>query len=244
MLYDNNMLEEFGLTKTEENVYLALLRTGESNAASIIKRTQLHRTTIYDVLDRLIEKGFVSYIIKNKIKWYSPAKPSKFLDIASEDKKKAEEKHRLAIKVIEKIKDIEKINENKTNAQIFVGLKGQKTIMNDIIETGKDFYIFGSEGRAEDSLPLYTEKWANQRRSKKIHAKIIATRGSNAPLWTLNEIRYVPKEYQSPATTMIYGDKVALFVQDNPVLIILIESKMLAKSYISYFNLLWKIAKK
>ena len=62
------MLKEFGLTETEEKVYLSLLKQGTSLASDIIKKTQLHRTTIYDVLERLISKGFVSYIIQNKIK--------------------------------------------------------------------------------------------------------------------------------------------------------------------------------
>src|SRR4030042_6206450 len=146
------MLEEFGLTKTEEKVYLALLRTGLSPAADIIKRTQLHRTTVYDVLGRLIEKGLVSYIIQNKIKYYSAVNPSKFLDMASEEKKQAEEKQELAKEVINKIKLIKTQAKVYPLAQIFIGTKGLKTVMNDIIETNKDFVEFGVERKFEDDL--------------------------------------------------------------------------------------------
>ena len=76
------MLEEFGLTETEEKVYLSLVKLGESPASEIIKKTQLHRTTIYDVLERLIEKGLISFVTKNKIKYYLTASPSKFEDLA------------------------------------------------------------------------------------------------------------------------------------------------------------------
>lgn len=237
------MLEEFGLTQTEEKVYLALLKIGESGAAEIIKKTQLHRTTVYDVLDRLIEKGLVGHIIKNKLKQYSAVAPSKFLDIALEEKKEAEKKQELAKKIINKINSIRKDAASKSFAQIFIGAKGQKTIMNDIVEVGKDFLIFGAEERAQETLPIYTEQWANLRRKKNIHAKIIATKGTKAPIWKLNQVKFVSKEYQSPASTMIYGDNVALVIPEDPVLIILIKSKKLAQSYRSYFNLLWKIAK-
>ena len=237
------MLEEFGLTRTEEKVYLALFRLGLSPAADIIKKTQLHRTTVYDVLDRLIGKGLASFIIQNKIKYYSAVNPSKFLDIASEEKNKAEEKQKLARQIIDKIKSIKEETKTKLIAQIFIGNKGLKTIMSDIIETKKDFIEFGVEGKFEDTLPTYTGHWAEQRRKKNIKAKIICTEGSQAPEWKMNEIRFVPKEYQSPATTLIYGDKVAIFIQEEPILIILIESKKLAQSYRNYFNLLWKIAK-
>jgi len=237
------MLEEFGLTRTEEKVYLALLRLGLSPAADIIKKTQLHRTTVYDVLYRLIEKGLASFIIQNKIKYYSTAKLSKFLDIASEEKKEAEEKQKLAKEIINKIKSIKEESKAKPLAQIFIGNKGLKTIMSDIIETKEDFVEFGVEGKFEDELPIYTAHWAEQRRKKNIKAKIICTEGSQAPKWEMNKIKFVPEEYQSPATTLIYGGKVAIFIQEEPILIILIESKKLAQSYKNYFNLLWKIAK-
>lgn len=237
------MLEEFGLTITEEKVYLALLKIGESGTAEIIKKTQLHRTTVYDVLERLIEKGLASYILKNKIKHYSPANPSKFLEIATEEKTKAENKQDLANKVIKEISLIKKSAKTKSIAQVFVGSKGQRTVMNDIIEVGEDFMILGSEGTVQETLPIYVKQWADQRRKKNIKAKIIATQGTKPPVWELNKVKFVPKEYQSPTATMIYGEKVAIFIDEEPFLIIVIESKKLVKSYKNFFNLLWKVAK-
>jgi len=237
------MLEEFGLTKSEEKVYLALLKLGESNATEIIKKTQLHRTTVYDVLERLIEKGFASSIIKNKIRFYSSSSPTKLLDIATEEIHFAEEKQKSATKIIKEIESIKSKADNKSITQIFIGDKGQRTVMNDIIEAGEDFLVFGSEGTVQETLPNYVNQWADARRKKNIKAKIIATRGTNAPVWKLNEIRYVPKEYQSPAITIVYGDKVAIFIDENPFLIIVIESKKLSQSYRNYFKLIWKVAR-
>ena len=244
MLHNNKMLENFGLTITEEKVYLALLKLGSSPAASIIKKTQLHRTTVYDVLDRLIEKGLVGYIVQDKLKHYSATNPSKFLDLALEEATKANEKQKLAKEIIKKIGSIKEEQKVKQIAQVYIGTKGVKTVMNDIIETGKDFMILGGGGRFKDELPVYTKHWANQRRKKNIRAKIIFTKGSDAPKWEMNEIRYIPKTYQSPTTTHIYGNKIAIFIQEEPILIILIESENVAKGYRNYFNLLWKTARK
>jgi len=237
------MLEEFGLTKTEERVYLTLSQIGLSPASKIIKKTQLHRTTVYDVLDRLVEKGVVGFVIQNKIKYYSSINPSKFLDIAVEERKKAEEKQQLAKKIIFKINSLKKEDKSNSTAQVFIGVKGQKTIMNDILEEGKDFVGFGAEGKFEEDSPFYTKQWAEQRVKKNIHAKIILTEGSSAPKWKMNTIKFVPKEYQSPAATFIYAEKVAFFIHEEPITIILIKSKKLSESYKNYFNLLWKTAK-
>ncbi|MFH1521594.1 MAG: helix-turn-helix domain-containing protein [archaeon] len=238
------MLKKFGLTSAEEKVYLALIPLGSSSASEIIKKTQLHRTTVYDVLERLIGKGFAGYIIQNKTKYYSATDPSKFLDIALEEKQQAEEKQKLAKEIFKKVKSIKEETQVKSIAQIFVGTKGQKTVMNDIIEEGKDFILFGAEGKFSEDLPAYTEQWANWRTKKNIKAKIIIGKNSQAPIWKMNQIKFISKEYQSPAVTFVYGNKVAIFIHENPILIILIESKKLAKSYRSYFNLLWRIADK
>ena len=237
------MLEKFGLTKTEERVYLKLLQLGISPASRIIKKTQLHRTTVYDVLERLIEKGFASYIVENKIKSYIASNPSKILDIIMEEKKMIENKEKSAKEIIKKINPIRDKNV-KSVAQIFVGEKSEKTIMEEIIEVGKEFYVLGSGGSFRETIPFYTEQWAEKRRAKNIHAKIISTHAKNAPVWHFNSIRYINREYESPTSTIIYGNKVAFFIQEEPILIILIESDKLANDYITYFNLLWKIARK
>jgi len=238
------MLEEFGLTETEEKVYLTLLKLGESPASEIIKKTQLHRTTIYDVLERLIEKGLISFIIKNKIKYYLTASSSKFEDLALEEKNKAERKVELAKKIMNEISAFKKEDKERLIVQLFVGDKGFKTVMDDILNEGKDFLILGSGGRLVDTLPDYVEQWAEKRRKRKLKAKIIYIRGAKAPKWKLNEIRYIPKEYSSPVSTTIYGKKVIIFLDESPVSMILIESEKVAKTYKNYFDLLWKIAKK
>ncbi|MBU2442745.1 MAG: helix-turn-helix domain-containing protein, partial [Nanoarchaeota archaeon] len=59
-----DILEDLGLSEAEAKVYLALLETGSTLAGPIIKKTGLHRGTTYQILQRLIEKGLVSYVIK------------------------------------------------------------------------------------------------------------------------------------------------------------------------------------
>jgi hypothetical protein len=195
-------------------------------------------------LERLIEKGLVSFIIKNKIKYYLPASPSKFEDLALEEKNDAEKKLKRAKQILNEIPLFKKEDKEKLIVQLFVGDKGFKTVMDDIINEGKDYFILGSGGKLINTLPNYAEQWAEKRRKKNIKAKIIYVERANAPKWKLNEIKYIPKEYSSPVSTTIYGKKVVIFLDESPVSMILIESEKVAKAYKNYFDLLWKIAKK
>ena len=77
-------LLKLGLTKNEVEIYLALLSSGEISVNEIGSKAGLHRQVCYDALDRLVEKGFVSYITKNSKKFFKPLKPEKLLDYLDE----------------------------------------------------------------------------------------------------------------------------------------------------------------
>ena len=63
-------LTKLGLTLNEAKVYFALLELGSTNAGEIIKKTKLHRNIVYDKLDKLIEKGLVSFVTIKNIKQF------------------------------------------------------------------------------------------------------------------------------------------------------------------------------
>ena len=237
------MLKEFGFTVSEEKVYLALVGRGQIGAADVIKKTRLHRATVYDVLERLIGKGFIGFTFQNNIKVYSIGDYSKFLDAASEEKRTAETKEGKALEIIRKLKALEKGSIKGPVAKVFVGAEGRKAVMNDIIEAGKDFVVFGSEGRFVEDLKDYTEQWARKREERNIRARIIVAEGSRAPVWKLNNIRVIGKVYCSPASTFVYGEKVAMFMNDDAGTVVVVESGKLARSYGSYFGILWKMGK-
>jgi len=63
-------LEKLGFTLNETKTYLNLLNLGSCLASDLAKKTGLHRRPVYDALNRLIEKGLVSYTIKTGKKYY------------------------------------------------------------------------------------------------------------------------------------------------------------------------------
>lgn len=72
---DNHLLESLGLTKNEISVYLALLRLGETTAGLIVDESHVTRSKIYDLLERLQQKGLVSFIYKKSVRYYHAAPP-------------------------------------------------------------------------------------------------------------------------------------------------------------------------
>ena len=64
------ILKDLGLLENELAIYLALLKIGSSTAATIADKTGLYRPYVYDNLNRLMEKGIVSVVLKDNKKHF------------------------------------------------------------------------------------------------------------------------------------------------------------------------------
>ena len=83
---DIRILEQAGLTKGESEIYLVLVRIGESIASDIAKHTKIARPNVYDYLNKLKEKRLVSFVNKNNKTYYVPSPPGRLLDFMDEKK--------------------------------------------------------------------------------------------------------------------------------------------------------------
>lgn len=86
-----------------------------------------------------------------------------------------------------------------------------------------------------------------KRKINKIPLKIIFNEKvrKNKENWkfAFSEIRFNNYLEETPATTWIYGNKIAIIVWSEQPIATLIESDNVAKSYRQFFNILWKNSK-
>ena len=81
---DIKILEEIGLTKSEIKVYIALIELGPSSKGPIVKKAKITSSKIYEVLDKLTEKGLVSSVLKNNVKHFIASSPTRIKDYMKE----------------------------------------------------------------------------------------------------------------------------------------------------------------
>ena len=241
-------LLKFGLTRIEAKVYVTLLKIGSTSSGLLIKKTELHRATVYDALKRLMEKGLVNYIIKGKTRYFEAADPPYFQNIITH---KQSELNKLKVKTKKIVKDLEEIKKfakKKQEAHIYYGIGGAKTVLEDVLKY-KSYDTFSSRGGRLGEImgPFYN---FFQKRKKELsikHRMIVneSLRGTKYINTVYAKKRFLPEKTISPyTTTFIYGEKVAIFIWLEQPIIFVIESKELAESYRLYFEFLWEIAKK
>jgi hypothetical protein len=141
---------------------------------------------------------------------------------------------------------LEQYSQNKRDepvkVELYKGLSGFKTIISDIINDGKDYYLFGKL-HFEELIPYYIAKIIKEIEKKGIKETAIIEEGLDLTKIKDGRYRWLSKKYLLANTTAIYGDKVAQFIWEKPYYVILIRSKDIAKTYMTQFELLWNKAK-
>lgn len=229
-------LVPLGLTLTEAKIYVTLVDLGRAQAGIISRRTGIHRRSVYDALERLIEKGLVSYIKENDKRYYTPTDPARITDLL-----KQTESDIGTILPTLKAKYAE--HKQKQETTFYRGVEGIKTIFEDQIATGKDVFILGAAANADEILRFYLPHYTNKRITKKIKLHLVYAGKKHAKSIPLGNIRYLPEEFASPVSTNIYDDKVAIILWSYEPVALLIKNKQVAETYKNYFDLLWKLAK-
>ena len=69
------VLEKLGFSPNEIKVYLTLNDNGSNKAGRISKLAQIDRSSCYNSLKSLIEKGLVTYVISANRKVFRPVAP-------------------------------------------------------------------------------------------------------------------------------------------------------------------------
>ena len=68
-----DILKDIGLTDGEIKVYSALLGIGESTTGPIVDNSRVSVSKVYNILNRLAQKGLVSHIVRGETKYFRAA---------------------------------------------------------------------------------------------------------------------------------------------------------------------------
>lgn len=229
-------LTHIGLTPTEAKIYAMLIDLGKAQAGILSRKTGIHRRSIYDALDRLIEKGLASYIMENEKRFYMPTDPRRIQEIIEREKAEIDS---LLPTLLSKFNE----QKNKQETLFYRGKEGLKTIFEDQIAEGKDVYIIGASHQANESLKFYVPHYTNKRIKKKIKLHALYAGPRHTIPVPLASVRYLPERFASLVSTNIYGNKAAIILWIHEPVAILIHQKDIAQTFKNYFDALWEIGK-
>lgn len=229
-------LEKIGLAQNEIKVYLTLNDQGSMKAGRIAKLAHMDRSSTYNAIQMLLDKGLVSYVLIGKVKWFQATGPQRILEYLKEQQDDV-------MAVLPELQERHKRKKIEGQVRLFKGVKGVKSVFLDIIRTGKNNYVFGSEGQFSERMPEFAYQFDRMKKEKRIRTQLILRKGRKELDKKTSEYRYLPNLSESPAVTNIYGDKVAIIIWTDEPEGIIIENAAAARAYKSYFDVMWKQAR-
>ncbi len=239
-------LKEIGLSKNESAVYFTLLRIGASSIGKISEHSGVHRRNVYDVIERLGKKGLICQTVKERIKQFKAASPMNLLHIIEEDRERLKTKEEKTKSVAsELLSAYNRSLEKKTNVTLYKGIRGIRTVLQDILNTGKENRVLGAH-TPPDIIASYIVNFHDRRIRLGIRDRLIFNndfkRARALAKMPHTEVKLMPKKQERTTCINIYGNKVAVLSWSEPISII-IENKGIADNFRYYFDTLWSVLK-
>ncbi|MFH1511621.1 MAG: helix-turn-helix domain-containing protein [Candidatus Woesearchaeota archaeon] len=233
-----NTLKDIGLSEGEAETYLALLKLGSVAASKIKEETGLHRTTIYDFLEKLVNKGLANFVIVENVKQYKAVHPQKLIEYLKEKEENVSE-------MMPEILKLMTTEKTTLEVEVHKGNEGFKFLLNDLLAVRQEYVGFGiDESMFQHRFPVLMEQYFNKEEKLGIKNRLLTSENA---MYTYKrkhiQYRYVPSEFFGPTPTVVYGNRVAILIWE-PFTLIVIKNQGLADSYRGHFEMLWKTAKK
>lgn len=247
------LIQKAGLTEGEAKVYIALLELDSSTTGPLIDKSKVARSFIYNILEKLIHKGLVSYTVKNGKKFYQATSLSKIIEYIEKRKQELDKNKEEIIKILPKFELIRK-SKPVTDIQVYEGFRGIQTVFekyHDRLKKGDEALTLGVAAFQEDKYHNYWEEDHKLRAKKGIKNRMLFNKNTDIKILKHRnqfkgcEARYMDSDIKTPAWIFIYKDVTGIFMQDKKEpLAVEIVNKEIAETFKAYFEDYWKKSKR
>ncbi|PJA45191.1 hypothetical protein CO174_04475 [Candidatus Uhrbacteria bacterium CG_4_9_14_3_um_filter_50_9] len=238
------LFQNLGLSKNEAELYEALLELGEASVSKLNQKTNINRRNIYDVLNRMIEKGLVFIVIQAGENRYKPVDPRKLKELIFE-------KQTMLDAQLDELDELYQSKPKHSEVFVYRGPEGWKNYMRDILRVNQPTFFIGAKGlwleeRVKNFFPQFHEQ----------------ARKQNVPFFTLfdweiqtecpeilpyvkTNYKFLPPGYSTKGGVDIFGDyvcvlsdlKIKKFEEDFAFTVMV--NPTIADSFRTWFRYMW-----
>lgn len=243
-------LKKLGLKPADIEAYLILFQNPDGLfAAQVQKITNIKRSSLDLVLERLRNGGFITFHMEGSRKRYVAESPETLLQRFEES---IEE-----LRALVPLLRMTAAENEKTRVRFFEGKEGLEKIFSDILismkisrQPKKEILIIASDKNIFDTLPNHQKDFIDKRVMAGIHARWIAPKGDaskkidSSSKQELRQMKFFDGEkYPFTIEVDVYANNIALMNLGKDPSGVIIENRNLAESVRSLFNLTWDFLK-
>lgn len=238
-------LRELGFSERETRVYLALLSLGETTVGPIAAKTRMQHAKVYPTLEKLIDRGLVSFVIRSKTKHFQAVDPKQILMFIKEK----EQRFATLLPLLQKQRAFA---QEQQLAMVYEGYPAIKSMFNCIIEKldAKSYYYvfaFKEEYLTSEFASRFLRNVHMRLAEKKVDDRLIAHR-SIRRVFTKNyagirNIKFRFTQHALPQGLMVINNRVINWVWGSRPTAVEIVSPQIAQQYKRFFLEMWNAAR-
>ena len=241
-------LQNLDFSEKESNVYIALLTLGKGTVSEISRKAGINRTTGYDILGYLAEKGLISISGKEPRQEYIAESPTKITEYLKKQILDTEVKINTAEQLVSDLALIYK-HENRPKIRFYEGEEGLKNVYEDTLNSNVEILAYASVEDVHTGIDNYFPEYFKRRAKKGIPIRAIF------PKTPLAVERKSYDEEEKRQSLLIPADKYSfspeINIYNNKIMIaswreklgIIIESAEIADAMKKIYELAWVRAK-
>lgn len=241
-----NFLIEIGLSEKEAKIYVFLLSVDNANASEISKKTKINRTTIYPVMDSLVETGLAEEVVKNDKNLFRALSPEKIETFIENQKIKLYEKSKVAKSMIPKFRAIYRGDKERAIVEYYDGkeevLKSAKAMVSGQLSKEQMYIIYPRDEVEKNFSEKDLKSVKDERIKRGIKVSSIYTHLDNkeySSLLTKDRIKLDQKKYPIKSEIGVYGDNVRIHIFGKTPGTIFIKSGDVAETIKTMFRLIF-----
>jgi HTH-type transcriptional regulator, sugar sensing transcriptional regulator len=234
-------LDRLGIEEKQAKVYLACLELGSATIQELAEKSGIKRTSIYNFLEEIKNKGLVSEIKKGNKNLLIAEDPNNLKKRLENNLKKIEE-------VLPDLMGIFNLPGSKPKMRYYEGMDGIRKVYEDTYSHGGKLYGFADWDKImpNDEMDEWLWKFADERKKRGVKFFAIVKEGRFAreakkrEKDQLRESKIVDDVQFETELNMYGGNRVAMMSFRQPYSAIIIEDKAIHNTLMSIWKLLWK----
>ncbi len=243
---ERELLLELGFTPSEAQIYLALVEQGPATIGELVKRTRIHTSVLYTAVQRLLQRGLITYVKKGRTKTFSAADPKSLLQ---RTQTLTEELH----KVIPTWEQKLTAKAPEIVVEVYEGFPGLTNMFNALFADAKphDEYLSFTLGQEfkNDACLRWFNNLGRRRMALKLDVKALCPTRYKSLFERVGDPKILSKtglrfsKFEFPQGIVIFHDSVIFISCDPTVKAVRIKDTKLAEQYRAFFKQLYASGK-
>lgn len=240
MEFSQASLYKLGFSEKETAVYLALLKTGPAAASTLARLSKVKRTSIYDILNELLERNLIQQFKQGNVTYY-------VIDDVDRIEQHAKDQLRLSKAVTQALKKEQQKGQG-IQVNYYKGVEGYRQMYEDILEA-KPKELMGwihLDYFYEALNPEREREWTQERIARGIFIRLLMQDTSLAREYqskdedSSRETRLLSKKNAFKTTCLLYEDFVIYFDSTKEVSGVRIHNPEIYNMQKQIFEMSWE----